>query len=475
MSKPVSELIEDQQQQEREKLIREIAEQIIVNARNTLLVNLRFLDAALSMFTYHVIDKSTIMTDGRYFLYNPRHILICFKHAKEIPNRDYLHVVLHCVFHHMFMDPSLEPSCWDLACDIAVEYTISELGIKCVETDREQRQVVFLSTIKKELKAVTAERIYSFLRQHVTDPAKLAQIRGDFYADNHEIWHMTEEQKAQAYGLPRSGSGEDGENKEDPSTSSNQTLARASLHKEWKNISERVQMDVEAFGKQRGFGTGSLSRNLQECNRERYDYSSFLKKFAVMGEAMKINDDEFDYIYYTYGLKLFEKMPLIEPLEYKEVKRIKDFVIAIDTSGSTYGGVVQAFLQKTYNIFAQYENFFTKINVHIIQCDDEIQTDDVITSKEEFERFIKGFTVHGSGGTDFRPVFEYVDKLIAMKQFSNLKGLIYFTDGYGVYPQKKPNYETAFVFVDDDYNDRNVPPWAIKLILQSEDITGIKQ
>ena len=53
-----------------------------------------------------------------------------------------------------------------------------------------------------------------------------------------------------------------------------------------------------------------------------------------MCETMKINDDEFDYVFYTYGLKLYKKMPLVEPLEYKEVKRIKEFVIAIDTSGS---------------------------------------------------------------------------------------------------------------------------------------------
>ena len=78
-------------------------------------------------------------------------------------------------------------------------------------------------------------------------------------------------------------------------------------------------------------------QNLREVNRERYDYTSFLKKFAVMGEVMKINDDEFDYIYYTYGLKLYENMPLIEPLEYKDVKRIREFVIAIDTSGSGRG------------------------------------------------------------------------------------------------------------------------------------------
>ena len=48
-----------------------------------------------------------------------------------------------------------------------------------------------------------------------------------------------------------------------------------------------------------------------------------------MGEVMRINDDEFDYVFYTYGMKLFpeKRMPLIEPLEYKDVKRIREFVI----------------------------------------------------------------------------------------------------------------------------------------------------
>ena len=84
-------------------------------------------------------------------------------------------------------------------------------------------------------------------------------------------------------------------------------------------ISQRMQQDIEIFSKQQGNAAGDLMQNLQSVNRERYDYSTFLKKFAVMGEVMKINDDEFDYVYYTYGLKLYEKMPLIEPLEYKDV------------------------------------------------------------------------------------------------------------------------------------------------------------
>ena len=247
-------------------------------------------------------------------------------------------------------------------------------------------------------------------------------------------------------------------------------MGASSLEESWKTISERMQVDAETFGKQRGDLAGTFLQNLKEVNREKYDYTSFLKKFSVLGEAMKTSDDEFDQIFYTYGLKLYEKMPLVEPLEYKEVKRIREFVIAIDTSGSVAGEEVQAFVQKTYNILKSTESFFAKINLHIIQCDADIQEHVKITSGEEFDEYLKNMKLHGFGGTDFRPVFQKVDELIKEKEFRNLKGLIYFTDGYGVFPERKPNYDTAFVFVRDNYEIPEVPPWAIKLILEKEDI-----
>ena len=185
---------------------------------------------------------------------------------------------------------------------------------------------------------------------------------------------------------------------------------------------------------------------------------------------MKINDDEFDYIFYTYGLQLYEKMPLIEPLEYKEIKAIREFVIAIDTSGSTSGELVQKFVQKTYNILKSTESFFTKINLHIIQCDADIQEHVVIHSQEDFDAYLENMKIYGLGGTDFRPVFNFVEQLQKEKAFRNLKGLIYFTDGYGAFPARKPDYDTAFVFVDDEYGSPDVPPWAIKLILQKDEI-----
>ena len=238
----------------------------------------------------------------------------------------------------------------------------------------------------------------------------------------------------------------------------------------WREISQRMEMDLETFDKGQGKQVSGLVQNIGMINLGKYDYTAFLKKFAVMGEAMRINDDEFDYVYYTYGLQLYKKMPLIEPLEYKEVKRIKEFVIAIDTSGSTSGELVQRFVQKTYNILKSTESFFSKINLHIIQCDATIQEDAKITCQEDFDKYLKTMQIHGLGGTEFRPVFEYVEELRKQKEFVNLKGLIYFTDGYGTFPERKPDYDTAFVFLEDDCFNPDVPPWAIKLVLQTDEI-----
>lgn len=57
-----------------------------------------------------------------------------------------------------------------------------------------------------------------------------------------------------------------------------------------------MQRDVEMFPQMRGDRAGSLVQNLRAVNRERYNYEAFLKKFAVRGEAMKVNGAEFDYI-----------------------------------------------------------------------------------------------------------------------------------------------------------------------------------
>ena len=79
-------------------------------------------------------------------------------------------------------------------------------------------------------------------------------------------------------------------------------------------------------------------------------------------------------------------------------------------------------------------------------------------------------TPHRMGGTDYRPVFLYVDELVRKKQFANLKGLLYFTDGFGPFPVRQPEYPAAFVFLNDELANPHVPVWAIRLLLQSDEI-----
>ena len=74
------------------------------------------------------------------------------------------------------------------------------------------------------------------------------------------------------------------------------------------------------------------------------------------------------------------------------------------------------------------------------------------------------------GKADFRPAFAYIDELIATHRFTELKGVIYFTDGQGTFPERMPDYQTAFVFIQEGYSIPEVPVWAIRLILDEEDV-----
>ena len=446
-----------------------LANEILNLSRNKLLVNLRFMDVALS---YHkrIVYDGTLATDGKALLYNPGFILNVYKNSQEETVRMYLHMILHCVFHHPFIGGSVEERLWSLACDMAVECVINDLGLNGVFSSREAQQNQIVTKLRKDLKLLTAEKIYAYLKQTDYPNQVLTQWEAAFKSDDHMPWYIrwTEITLYTVNGRLESRNG----NKSSDQSASNGLAQISDQDKEfWEQVSNQIQMDLEVFSKTRGNTAGNMIQNLKSVNREKYDYTSFLQKFAVLGEAMKVNEDEFDYIYYTYGLEHYDNMPLIEPLEYKEVRRIKEFIIAIDTSGSVAGEEVQMFLQKTYNILMQEDSYFSRVNIHIIQCDAEIQEDIVIHNQSEFEEYLKTMKILGLGGTDFRPVFRYVDQLIEEKQFRNLKGLIYFTDGYGVFPVHKPPYTTAFLFVEEGYEIPEVPPWAIKLVLQHEDIT----
>ena len=430
-----------------------LAGEILDVARSRLLVNLRYMDVALSFHGRAVYD-GTLASDGRTIYYEPAYVLKLYSGSAENLTRAYLHMVLHCIFHHQFVSGAVDRKLWDLACDIAAESTACELSLVCARTSRDDRQLMIIRRIRRETGFITAEKIYAGLRKGIASDAEIREWSELFCRDDHSVWYL-----------------ESTENTTDEAgTERMMRFDDPQLASEWKDIAEQIEMDIEMFAKVRGKYASSMVQNLRAVTRQHYDYSDFLRKFAVTRENLRVSEDEFDYIYYTYGLRHYGRMPLIEPLEYREDNRIHDFVIAVDTSGSVAGEEVQQFLQKTYDILKSRESFDNKINIHIIQCDAEIQSDAVITSPGEIESYIQNMEIRGLGGTDFRPVFSYVDDLISKGDMTDLRGLLYFTDGLGTFPAKMPEYRTAFVFLESGYDIPEVPPWAMKVVLDPDEL-----
>nr|SIP63269.1 Hypothetical protein [uncultured bacterium] len=231
-----------------------------------------------------------------------------------------------------------------------------------------------------------------------------------------------------------------------------------------------MQTDLTTLSLEYGEKAGTLLRSLKEVTRERVDYGAFLRAFCVPREVVRTSLEEFDYIFYTYGLRLYGNVPLVEPLEYSDQKRIRDLAIVIDTSASVAGDLVEAFLRKTFTLLQARDTFLDTFNVHLIQCDAEVQRDDKATTLAELDALLESLELKGFGGTDFRPAFTYLEELSRQGEFTELTGVLYFTDGDGLYPKDPPPWQTAFVFLEDSYEDRDVPVWAIKLILEKEEV-----
>lgn len=123
----------------------------------------------------------------------------------------------------------------------------------------------------------------------------------------------------------------------------------------------------------RGRPSGTAPRQLVPAAGQRGDYRSILRGLSSYREDSRLNLDEFQYSWYTYGLEMYGNMPLIEPLEYSEERKIADLVIVIDTSGSCEKELVRVFLEETRGILEQDRLFFRSFCLHLIQCDNQIQ------------------------------------------------------------------------------------------------------
>ena len=432
--------MEDRSEQTPGKGFADIGREILFAARNELYLNLPYLDVALCALAFQPGGEVTLSlaTDGETLYYDGSWLSDRYLRSRVLTNRAYLHVILHCMLRHLGKKQGKAPELWDLACDAAVESILDELDYPCLNEGTVPMKQKFWGECRREMKVLTAEGIYRHLLRRNLPPYELAQLQRVFLVDDHGLWAPEDQQ--------------------DQKQQSRQD-------QKWQDLSEKTQTGLETVMSQQGAGGETVLEQVRVANREDVDYRAFLRRFAVPREVMAVDGDAFDYIFYTYGLQLYGNMPLVEPPETKEEKRIEDFVIAVDTSMSTSGELVRQFLACTYAILRSTETFTRKVNIRILQCDDQVRSDTPIRDLEELKAYMENFSLMGGSATDFRPVFEHVAELQVEGAFTFLRGLVYFTDGMGVYPRKRPPYDTAFVLLEEPPLSVKMPPWAIRLVV----------
>ena len=415
---------------------------ILLASRNELYLNLPYMDVVLCGLELQPNRELTLTlaTDGQTLYYNGDFLAERYLRGRVLCNRAYLHVLLHCMLRHLEKKRDKVPELWDLACDAAVESILDEMHYPCLENGPVPAKQKFYGLCRAEMPVLTAEGIYRFLLKERYTEYQVAQLQRVFVVDDHGLWAPPE--------------------REDKERAQRQD-------EQWRDRSEKTRTAMETVLAGQATGGQAVLEQVKVATRDDVDYRAFLRRFAVPREVMAVDSDGFDYSYYTYGLRLYGNLPLVEYPETKEEKRIEDFVIAIDTSMSTNGELVRQFLACTYSILRSTETFTRKVNIYIIQCDNQVRQETAIHDLEELRRYMDHFELSGGSATDFRPVFERVTQLQNEGAFTNLRGLIYFTDGMGIYPAKRPRWDTAFVLLEEPPISVAFPPWAIRLVLDS--------
>lgn len=497
-----------------------LAQDVLELARSIIVANNQFLAAPIGQLELKPMALSSSLafaTDATTCYFDPDLVLAQFAHTGQAPMHDVIHVLVHYVLLHPYVGSDIEPRNWNLAVDVAAEMLVLEIAGRRDGRRGDSIEHILAQLSKDFAGKLTAERLYRSLKR-----GDYADIKDEwepiFRVDDHNAWYprvsddlnaqqganqssdslnaaSSSQSHMQSQSAPQGGSSSSAQPSEEDikqQVQDKQTdeAARAGGSKEadlqkqdlathpqlpaknldqvrekWKRAAKSMKVDLETLSRKRGENMGGFMRELEVTQHEQIDYRDFLRQFAIRNEDMRLSDDEFDYVFYTYGLDLYGDMPLIEPLEYKSLKRVRDFVVVIDTSSSVTGKVVQQFIDATFDVLMSSESFFEKVNIHIIQCDTQVRSDTKITSINELDRWRKNIKLYGFGGTDFRPAFTYINKLYHSGEFDDLGGVIYFTDGWGVYPEQMPPYKTAFCFYDEDHRPELVPAWAIQLTL----------
>ena len=401
--------------------------QKIIRARAGLILEHPFFGSLVLCMTLKE-DKTceTAWSDGTTLAYNPLYInMLPLNKVKGLMG----HIAMHPACRHHIRRKGRNPKQWNMACDYAINWILLEAGLELPDG--------YLDN--PEFRDKTADEIYSLLFTNAEsnrggthnilseknkpangnqenlpedlEPESVsrntesegADVQGSFTEDSSETQDDAREETREDDGVLGHGDpGKSGEVRDAPSPKgeSNSLDDRTGKENEWKIALAQAVSQAKSMGNL----PAGLERLVDKILNPKLNWYDLLSRFI---NASARSDYSWTYPnrrYFHMGIYL----PSIRSDDLPEV------IIAVDTSGSVSQAELDQFSAEVSSILEYHE-----ITIRLIYCDVQV------TRVETFQRQDLPITLSlkGGGGTDFRPVFQWVEQ-----QGISPECLIYLTD-----------------------------------------------
>lgn len=348
----------------------------------------------------------TMATDGYYIYVNPAFL--------ETLSPDEItfvlaHEVLHCVLGHLDRRGEREQPRWNWAVDYATNQLLVDFGLRMPRA----------GLLDPRYAQMTAETIYLLLAE--------------------EAQQQPHGSGGQAI-VPTSGSGQAddrGPSGFDVHLEENDPRGKTFRQREFPSEIERKRMRIELTreltrelgSRAQGYLSGSLQEELQAATKTSVPWAALLARFMTGIRRS-------DYRLFPPNRKHVWRGLYLPSVG---VPGPEHLVVAIDTSGSMSAGDLARALGEINRLRAM-----TECRLTLIQCDATIQD---VSEYDAFEEPAppggRAWVARGRGGTDLRPVFDWIRK----QAFGGMRldALIYLTDGYGTFPERPPAYPVLWL------------------------------
>jgi len=318
---------------------------------------------------------------------------------------------------------------WQLATDYTINSMLVNNGMQL--PDRANYQERF--------KEMYAEEVYEMLRADIMneelsdDETLKEQAHNEQGKDNNKRVSQDAQEVPEDWNedgsRPRQSATSDGNTKSSDDADKNEVQ-----HKDDEEPLENIEALAQELKEH-------FEQIFQKSNRQG-DLPSDLKFVVPEYFSHKIDWRELLYGYIaSYAKSTYSFMPPNMKYLYRGIylpslsSDLLKIVIAIDTSGSIDEELLSIFMAEVSSVMQSYPNY----EIDLIMADAKVQSHKVFLPGEPLD-----YEMIGGGGTDFAPVFKYIDQEISYPTL-----LLYFTDGMGNFPQQEVSYDVLWIMTEE--------------------------